>query len=133
MPDAGTVAREWIVALNAQNADRLVELAAPDVEFATPRGVQRGLEVLRSFVARQSYGTALWVEIDRVFVGPDVAVVSGRDEYRSTETGERMDASTSATVFRLRDGLVVRLSMHDRLEAALAEAGLDAEEHAVPE
>ena len=126
------MAREWIAALNVQDAERLVELAASDVEFATPRGVQRGLEVLRSFVARQSYGTALWVEIDRVFTGPDVAVVSGLDEYRSVETGKTVHSSPSATVFHLREGLVVRLSMHDQLASALKEAGLEADEDALP-
>ena len=125
MRDAEAVAREWIAALNAQDAERLVALAASDIEFASARGVQRGLAALRSFVGSQSYGTALSVEIEQLFAGPDVAVVFGPSHYRSVETGETMHSSPSATVFQLRDGLVVRLSFHDPLASALEEAGLD--------
>ena len=131
MSDAA-VAREWIAAVNERDVERLIALADPELEVHTPRGVERGHDSARAFIARQSYGVAQVIEPTHIFAGPDVAVVFGRTDLRSFETGETMHSYPSAAVFQLRTGRVIRLALHGDLPSALADAGLDEHEHGVP-
>ena len=119
------VVRAYVAALNAGDVERMLELAAEDVEFHTPRGSMRGHDALRGFMERQSFGTA-YVVVPRAFYGrADVVVMDALNEMRYVDSGELAESFEDAPVFTVRDGRVARLDMSTALAAALAEAGMD--------
>lgn len=112
---------QWHEALNAGDTDRLVALSHPDIEMSGPRGVVRGAEVLREWVARAN----IRLDPRRFFHREETVVVEEAAEWRSPETGEVIGESTVGSVFTVCDSRIASVARHDDLTSALDAAGLD--------
>lgn len=124
-----SLVQAWQEAVNSRDVARLVELSDPDIEVVGPRGTARGHQVLRGWLGR----AGLHLGTPRVFARGDAVVVAQRAVWRSVETGDVVGEGAIASCFRVAGGRVARFARHERLEAALAEAGLDrADETATP-
>lgn len=118
---AVAVVQAWQEAANRQDGDRLVELSDPNIEIVGPRGSGFGAQLLREWLGR----AGLTLETQRVFARDQVVVVAQHGVWRSTETGEVQGEADLASRFRVADGRVVQFARHDRLDQALAAAGLE--------
>jgi ketosteroid isomerase-like protein len=108
---AVAIVRSWHDAMNTRDADRLVELAAEDVEVGGPRGSGRGRQLLRDWVGRQLEGAAGHFEPRRYFGHGNTAVVEQRAEWRSVETGEPVGEPVEfGSVFAVDGGRVTRFA-----------------------
>jgi hypothetical protein len=114
------VVQAWQEAANRQDAERLVELSAPDVEVVGPRGSGRGHQLLRDWLAR----AGVTLETRRAFARGDAVVLAQTGVWRSAETGEVAGERAIASRFRVRGGRVAQVARYDDLAAALREAGL---------
>lgn len=94
---------------------------APGRRNGRPRGVVRGAEVLREWVARANIRLAP----RRFFHRGETVVVEEAAEWRSPETGEVIGEGTVGSVFTVRDSRVASVARHDDLTSALDAAGLD--------
>ena len=119
-PEVRAVAA-WHEALNAGDADRLVELSHPEIEVGGPRGSGRGTGLLREWVEHAG------IRLDplRVFHRTQTVVVEQEARWRSPETGELSGTQVVASVFVVREGKVASVSRHPDLSEALRVAGLD--------
>lgn len=113
--------KQWHEALNDGDPDRLVGLSHPDVEMGGPRGIVRGAEVLREWVARANIRLVPL----RFFNHEVTVVVEEAAEWRSPETGEVIGEGTVGSVFTVRDGRIASVTRHDDLAQALNAATLD--------
>ena len=115
----------WHEALNAGDADRLIDLSHPDVVMGGPRGrvgeVARGAGLLREWVARAN----IRLEPHRVFQCEETVVVEEEAEWRSPDTEVIIGSQTVASVFVVRGGRVTSVVRHEDLASALAAANLD--------
>jgi hypothetical protein len=123
------VVEAWHAALNEGDVERLVGLSHPDVEIGGPRGVGRGVQVLREWVDR----TNVHLDPRRVFRRGCTMVVEQAGQWRSAESGEVIGSQTVASVFAVCDGLVTSLVRYDDLSEALKTAGLDQSDEIRPE
>jgi limonene-1,2-epoxide hydrolase len=123
------VVEAWHAALNEGDVDRLVGLSHPDVEVGGPRGIGRGVQLLREWVDRAN------VRLDprRLFSRGSTVVVEQAGRWRSVESGEVVGSQTVASVFAVCDGLVTSLVRYDDLSEALKTAGLDQSDEIRPE
>ena len=115
------VVRGWHEALNAGDADRLVALSHQDVEMGGPRGVVKGAEVLREWVARAN----IRLDPRRFFHEKETVVLEEEAQWRSPETGEVIGEDTVGSVFVVRNGRVASVARHEDLASALDAANLD--------
>ncbi len=120
IPEVETVL-EWHDALNAGDADRLVDLSHPDVEVGGPRGGGRGEALLREWVERAN----VRLRPGRVYASGGAVVVEQEAVWMTADEGRPSDSQTVASVFRVADGRVVAVIRHGTLEEALEAAGLD--------
>jgi ketosteroid isomerase-like protein len=123
------VVEAWHAALNEGDVDRLVGLSHPDVEIGGPRGVGRGVQLLREWVARAN----VRLDPQRVFRRGSTVVVEQAGHWRSAESGEVIGSQTVASVFTVGDGLVTSLVRYDDLSEALETVGLDQSDEIRPE
>jgi hypothetical protein len=123
------VVEAWHAALNEGCVDRLVGLSHPDVEIGGPRGIGRGVQLLREWVDRAN------VRLDprRVFRRGSTVVVEQAGQWRSGESGEVIGSQTVASVFAVCDGLVTSLVRYDDLSQALKTASLDQSDEIRPD
>ncbi|HEX5912509.1 MAG TPA: nuclear transport factor 2 family protein [Rubrobacter sp.] len=123
------VVEAWHAALNEGDVDRLVGLSHPDVEIGGPRGIGRGVQLLREWVDRAN------VRLDprRVFRRGSTVVVEQSGQWRSAESGEVIGSQTVASVFTVCDGLVTSLVRYEDLSEALKTAGLEQSDEIRPE
>jgi O-acetyl-ADP-ribose deacetylase len=113
--EPGAVVSAWLDAVNAADVERVLAWSAPDVELVGPRGVARGREVLRSWLARAG---ASFVTLAVKQRGEQV-VVEQRGVWRTSE-GE--SEARVATRFVVRRGRVQLLQRYESLEQALLDA-----------
>jgi O-acetyl-ADP-ribose deacetylase len=118
-PSPIDVVQAWLAASNAADADRLVELSAPDIEIIGPRGTARGHDVLRQWLAR----AGARFEAERVFSAGDRVVVEQHGVWQAPDGQPRGEAKV-ASRFVVRAGLVQLVQRYDSLHEALAHAGL---------
>jgi limonene-1,2-epoxide hydrolase len=123
------VVEAWHAALNEGDVDRLVGLSHPDVEIGGPRGVGRGVQLLREWVDRAN----VRLDPQRVFRRGSKVVVEQAGQWHSAESGEAIGSQTVASVFAVSDGLVTSLVRHDDLSEALRTMGLDQSDEIRPE
>jgi ketosteroid isomerase-like protein len=116
-----SVVATWHEALNRGDVERLVELSRPDVEVGGPRGTGKGAQLLREWTTRAN----IRLEPRRAFHKGNTVVVEQEAEWRSAETGESSGSQQIASVFMVRDELVVSVSRYPDLVGALHAAGLD--------
>ena len=111
----------WHEALNAGDAERVASLSQPDVEVGGPRGVARGRQVLRDWVARAN----VRLEPLQLFRRDQTVVVEEAATWSDAPSGETVGEATVATVYALDGGLVAGIFRYEGLEEALRSAGLD--------
>ena len=133
VPDALEVVREWIDALNAGDVERMIGLAHEDIVFDTRRGLARGQEQVRAFMARQGYGVAFRVVPSRYFVQGDTVVVDALNELRYVDSGELADSFEGPATFRVDDGHVTHFASHADLDTALRAAGMTRDSESSPD
>lgn len=120
--DSLSIVQTWQEAANAQDANRLLELSAPDIEVMGPRGSGFGHQLLRDWLAR----AGLTLTTLRAFVRGGAVVLEQRATWRSIETGKVTGDQTLASAFHVNDQrLVARFARFDSLEEALDAVGLD--------
>lgn len=113
------VVREWLAASNAADAERLVELSSPDIEIIGPRGSARGHDVLREWLAR----AGARFDAERVFSADERVVVEQHGVWHGPD-GQLRGEARVASRFVVRGGRVQLVQRYDRLDEALAHAGL---------
>ena len=118
--DAVAVVYAWQDAANRQDVERLVALSDANIEIVGPRGSGFRQQLLRDWLAR----AGLTIETQRTFTRENVVVVAQHGVWRSVENGEVTGEADLASRFRVEQGRVVQFARHDRLDTALAEAGL---------
>lgn len=123
-----TVVRAWHDAVNAGDADLVATLVSDDVEIIGPRGVSRGVAVMRDWATR----AGITIEPGRWFQEGPAVVVEQIARWHGTESGERSEPITVASAFQVRGGLVQRVGRYETVSEALAAAGLDASAAVAP-
>ena len=107
--DAEQTVRAWHQALNTGDLDRLLALSAADVEVGGPRGTGHGRDLLRDWFGR----VGVRIEPISMETRGDSVVV----EQDARWPGDA-DAQPVASVFRVRDGLVVSVIRYPGAAAA---------------
>jgi ketosteroid isomerase-like protein len=121
MTAASEAVTAWHHAVNAGDIERVLSLSSDDVEVGGPRGAGRGAQLLRDWLER----TGIRLESQRVFSGDEtVVVVEEVAQWRSAD-GSLSEPQLVASLFRVREGRVERVSRYDDLHSALEAAGLD--------
>ncbi len=115
------VVEAWHEALNEGDVDRLVGLSHPEVEVGGPRGVGRGVQLLREWVDRAN----VRLGPQRLFRRGDTVVVEQAGQWRSAESGEVTGSQTVASLFAVSDGLVTSVVRYDDLSETLKAADVD--------
>ena len=110
---------DWHAALNARDVDRLVSLSTEDVEVGGPRGVGKGVDLLRDWVAR----AGIRMEPLKWHAQGNSVVVLERAQWQ-TPDGESTQLQEVASVFRVEDGRVISIIRYADFEAALDAAGM---------
>jgi O-acetyl-ADP-ribose deacetylase len=118
-PTPVNIVRAWLAASNAADAERLVELSAPDIEIVGPRGSAHGHDVLRAWLAR----AGARFDAERVFSAGDRVVVEQHGVWHTAEGQVRGEARV-ASRFVVRAGRVQLVQRYDSLDEALVHAGL---------
>jgi hypothetical protein len=119
--DAVCLAQAWQAAANAQDAQRLLELSAPDIEVIGPRGSGFGHQLLRDWLAR----AGLSLTMRRAFARGHVVALEQSGVWRDLTSGEVTGERTLASTFRLNDRQqVAAFGRYDSLAEAFAASGL---------
>jgi SnoaL-like domain len=118
---AYAVVRDWVGAVNRQDAELLVALSDPGIKVVGPRGSGYGHQLLRDWLGR----AGLTLETRRAFARDDAVVLAQRGVWRSSETGVVSGEAEVASRFRVSGGRIVQYARHDDLAVALREAGLE--------
>jgi limonene-1,2-epoxide hydrolase len=126
------VVRAWIRALECGDADALVALTSPRLEYTRWSGVERGHDAVRGLVERQGYGVSGQPTLLRAFGRDDTVVAEVRMEGRYVDTGELAGVEQAAALFVVQEGRVAHLERYRELAAALAAAGLSEDDEIVP-
>ena len=114
------IVRDWHLALNACNVDRLVGLVDQDVTIVGPRGQTQGAQVVREWFGRAN----LRMYPTRFFQHGSTVVVEAAAQWRDPETGTVTGNGIVGVVFEVRDGRLTHIARYDNLAAALAAASL---------
>lgn len=110
----------WHEAVNAGDAVAAGRLVTEDVEVPGPRGAAFGRDALRDWLAR----VGMTLVPRRAFArGREVVVTADT----SPPSGDDAPA-TVATAFLVVDGGIARIARHPDAPAALADAGLNADD-----
>jgi hypothetical protein len=121
-PTPLSIAQAWQAAANAQDAQRLVELSAPDIEVIGPRGSGFGHHLLREWLAR----AGLSLTTQRAFARGQAVALEQVGVWRDLATGAVTGEKTLASTFRANDQQqVASFGRYDNLAEALAAAGLN--------
>ncbi len=128
---ASDVVREYVRAFDARDVERMVAVAHPEFEAVTPRGVIRGHDAIRGFMARQTYGVTPVTRFQRYFERGDFVVVFTRFSWRYADTREALEGQDEdAAVYTVRDGQVARFEPFGDLPSALESTGMTEDDEA---
>jgi len=116
------IVHAWQDAANRRDIDRLLELSDPHIEITGPKGSGHGHQLLRDWLDR----AGLTLQTQRAFVRGETVVLAQHGTWQSTAGGEATGEQDLASRFRVDEGRVTQYARYDTLDAALAEAGLDA-------
>ena len=130
MPQANVeLARTVLDALGARDADRLIALSDPDVEWhsffaLSEGGMYRGHDGARRYMSDLDDAWEVGrAEVDDSLAVGDVAVLLGRIHYRGRGSGVE-SASPAGWMFKFRDGKVLCFRAFREPEQALEAVGL---------
>jgi len=111
------VVEAWQDAVNAKDAQRLVELSDEKIEIVGPRGSAYGHRVLKEWLSR----AGLTLETLKIFARGDMVVVAQHGVWNSPQGEGEADI---ASVFEIHAGRVARYARYDSLDDAMRDAGL---------
>lgn len=114
------IVKEWIDAVNNQDAERITELSDSNMEFTGTRGSGHGIDLVRDWLLR----VGLMLDSKRTFARDNAVVVEAHGVWRSVETGEFIGDADEGWRFEVEDGRVVVVERFDDLNDALTVAGL---------
>lgn len=115
----------WARALEAADAETLVELSDDGIELVSSRGVLRGSRAVRDLAHRQTYGAAVNFRPRSWFQREDTVVVAVDHPLRFVDTGDVSDAvPEAAAAFVVREGRVTRFAPYTDLASAFHATGL---------
>jgi steroid delta-isomerase-like uncharacterized protein len=123
------VVRRFYEAFNRRDADAAVRLVAPDFSFRSEFGALSGRRYEGPAGFRQYFRdmdetwSAFRVELDETVTAGDAVIASYREHGIGRGSGVEIEAR-GCDVWRLRDGLVVRLDNYAAKEQAMAAVGL---------
>jgi len=123
MSDAESLLRHWSDAINARDADALLELAHPDIELSTlqlgVRGTYKGREGVAEWMAElREWDPGHRVRVERVRTLP-----SGRVAVFGTILIEGEPSSPYSLVAEVRDGKVAMMRSFPSDEDTLRKLG----------
>ena len=124
------VLRRYVDALNRRDLPAMLDLLDPDVELSTRKGLRRGHDGVRAWLGEPYKELDVERVVDRMQVAGHLVVAAGRIRHRWRDTGEIGDESEVAILAQIEDDRIVRLQTFDDEAAALAAAGLPAEDRA---
>jgi ketosteroid isomerase-like protein len=124
------VLRRYVDAVNRRDLPAMLAVLDPDVELSTRKGVLRGHDGVRAWLGEPYKELDVERVVDRMQVAGHVVVASGRIRHRWRESGEVADESDVAILAHIEDDRIVRLQTFEDEAAALAAAGLPAEDAA---
>ena len=112
-------ARRYREALRTGDLETAVELLAPDVELALPRGTLRGREDVRAYLEEQTALDHLDVEVhaaeleptDGSQVGTTTVGTTTTQVWRWRDGGEVAYSRRSRAEYTVRDGRIVRVEV----------------------
>jgi hypothetical protein len=96
-----------------------VALSSADIEVGGPLGVATGEQALRDWFERAGLRLQLTAFLQR----GELVIATEEAEWFDPAMGRYGAVQEVASVFRVRDGLVVSVRRYDNLESALAGAG----------
>ena len=118
------LARAFIAAMNAYDADALVALLTEDVELHGFKGTYTGHDEARRWLGTPGPNLRSDITIDDVRENEERALVAATREWIWVESGEHADDERWHAVFWCRDGKVARWQpFHYLPEAAAAFEG----------
>jgi ketosteroid isomerase-like protein len=126
---AAEVLRRYVDALNRRDLAGMLDLLDPDVELLTRKGAARGHDAVRKWLGDPYKELDVDRIIDRVQVAGSDVVAVGRIHHRWRDSGDIADDHPIAILARVQDDRITRLQTFDDEAAALAAAGLPAEDH----
>lgn len=118
--DPVAIVQAWQAAANRQDVDRLLALSDPQIEIVGPRGSGYGHQLLKDWLER----AGLQLETQRIFHRDNVVVVAQHGMWHAVDTDEIVGERDVASRFRVEGARIVQFARDDRLDQALAEAGL---------
>jgi hypothetical protein len=116
------VVHAWQDAANRRDIERLLELSDPNIEIIGPKGSGRGHQLLRDWLGR----AGLTLQTQRAFVRGETVVLAQHGTWQPVDGGDETGEGAIASRFRVNEGRITQYARYDTLDAALAEAGLDA-------
>jgi ketosteroid isomerase-like protein len=128
--EAAEVVRELCDALNVNDTERMACIAHPDVvQYGTRGGIDQD-RVVRGREAVMEYWDevadaweSLHFEPERLIERGDLVVAFWRETARSRHSDLEVESQT-ASVFRLRDGMIVEITGYLDRDEALRAAGI---------
>jgi ketosteroid isomerase-like protein len=124
------LAHQVMDALSHRDLERLIEFAAPEVEWysffaeLTEEGVYRGHDGTRRYMSDLNDAwDIVRADIDDGLAVGDVAVLVGRIHYRGKGSGAETESAVG-WMLRFRDGKLVRFRAFREPEQALGAVGL---------
>jgi ketosteroid isomerase-like protein len=111
--EAPELARRVFDALNRQDHEAFLELAHPEVEIRTARGVCRGLEGAAAWACGKYEHLARRYAVEELREGRNGILALVRIQYVWRETGEVGDDSKVAIALGFRDGKLVRWRLYE--------------------
>lgn len=120
--NASTVGR-WVRSLARGDLDGALACVDDDVQLVEPGGTVDGAHELRAWIV----GSSATVQPLRWFADDEVVLVEQlvTEVPRDPELLVFRPSRREAVAFELRDGTIVRIERHQRVEEARAELGLD--------
>jgi hypothetical protein len=115
------IVQAWQEAANKQDIEGLLRLSDSNIEIIGPRGSGYGHQLLREWLGR----AGLSLKTVRAFARGQVVVLAQQGVWRSVESGEVMGEQFIASHFRVDNNTITQYTRYDKLETALAEAGLE--------
>jgi len=124
------LARQVMEAIGRRDAERLVALSAPEVEWhsffaiAEAKGIYFGFDGTRKYMKDLDDAWEIAeIEVDDTLEVGAIAVLVGRIHYRGRGSGVESE-SPAGWVFRFRNGKLIRFRAFREPEQALEAAGL---------
>lgn len=111
----------WLDAVNAKNAERLIESSDSNIEIVGPRGSAYGHQVLREWLER----AGLTLTTLRIFVRGNVIVLAQHGVWHSVESGEVVGEADVASQFKIENQKVAKYARFNTLDEAFEKTELD--------